>query len=85
MQLGMLLDVGLMEDMALFRVQSGGQPVDDDLPAIGPDAVGIVELRGDGVPIGGEPVGIVKVAQAHPFLDHVIMAQMQPAGGTHTA
>ena len=80
----MLQDLGLLEDGALFGVEAGGQPVDDEAAyeALEPGRVGIV--TGQGVPVRDEEIGRMGFLHGHPVLERAeIVPDMERPGGAH--
>jgi competence protein ComEC len=84
MELHMLLDLGLLEQHAFFRIEPGRHPVLDQLRHKPLDALGLGVFRGQGVPVGHEEKAVVGLLQFDPVFEHAeVMAQMQGAGGAH--
>jgi hypothetical protein len=70
--------------MVLGRVDAGGQPVDDHLPDAGLDALRVVVVGRQRVPVGREEQAGVLGLQLDPvFQDAVVVAEVEPPGGAH--
>ena len=79
-------DVGLDEDEAPFRIDAGGQPVEDHVVYVRPDDLGVAAglHGGQGMHVHGAIDAVIVLLQVHPVLQgaHVI-AQVQQPGGPH--
>ena len=64
----MLGDLGLDKNGALFRRQSGTEPVDEDLAHIFTHGSGIFVVAGKGMPIGHEKETIILILHLYPVL-----------------
>jgi hypothetical protein len=64
---------------------TGSQPVDDHLPDVVFDNVGVFVMRRKRMPVGNEKETLVLVLEFDPVMnDSVQMTKMQTPGGTHT-
>ena len=75
----------LDEYLGSLGIDPRRQPIDDHLPGIALDILGMLVVGGQGMPVGDEEKALILVLQLQPVLQHpMIMTQMQTAGGTHT-
>jgi hypothetical protein len=83
-QFRVLRHLRLDEQGGLAGVDPGRQPVDDHLPGRLLDALRIVVMGGQRVPVGDEEQAGVFVLEPDPVLeDPVVMAEVQRPGGAH--
>ena len=83
-KLRVLLDVGLAEDDALFRVQASAHPIFDHFVDVAADLGGVGVVAGQGVPVGHKKVGFFRVLQFHPVFEHAeVVAKVQGPRGPH--
>ncbi len=79
-------NVRLDEHHALLRIETGGQPVEENVDRIFFYARGVGVVGGQGVPVGDEEEALVLVLHANPVFERAdVVAEMQLAGGTHSA
>jgi hypothetical protein len=84
-ELGMLRHARLDEERGLGGVDAGGEPVDEHLPHRLLDHLGILVVRGERVPVGGEEIAGEFVLQAHPVLERaVIVAEVHRPRRSHS-
>ena len=84
MQFGMLRHFGLDEQGRLIGIDTGCQPVDDHIPGGLLDALRIVVMRRQCMPVGDEKQARVFMLEFDPVFEHpVVMAKMERAGGAH--
>jgi len=84
-QFGMLHNPRLNKESGLAGVDSSSEPVDDQLPGVVGDRLGLVILGGEGVPVGNKEEARVFVLEFDPvFEDTMIVAKVQSARRAHT-
>ena len=84
MQLGVFRHPRLNKEPRRAWIDADREPVDDHVPDALLDDRGPLVLGGQGVPVGHEKEALVFLLQGQPvFEDAMIMAEMQPARGTH--
>ena len=66
MELRVFREAGLNKEDRFLGVDSGTQPVEDDLPGVFLEAAGIGIIGGQGVPVGDKEVALVLVLQLPP-------------------
>src|SRR6185437_1540177 len=86
MQLSMLLHMRLHKHGATLRIQSGGQPVQDDLNRVVAHARGVVVIGRQRVPVGNKEKTGMGVLQLYPVLQRAhIVTQVQFPRRAHAA
>lgn len=86
MQFGVRGDVGLDEHDTLGGIESGGEPIEENLDGILFQARRIGVVGGEGVPIGDEEEAVVLILHANPVDEGAdIIAEVKFAGGAHSA
>ena len=58
----------LNEDGGGARVHPCRQPIDDRIPGVLLDVIGVFVVRGEGMPIGDEEEALIFVLETHPIL-----------------
>ena len=82
----MLLYVGLHKQGALFRGQTGAEPIKHDLFTVIFNGCRIVIVAGQGMPIGNKKITVVIILHSNPvFQGTQQIAEVQRSGGAHAA
>ena len=83
-QLRVLGDARLDEKGRIARVDARSQPVDDHVPHVLADDLGVVVVGGQRVPVRHEEEALVLVLQPDPVLEHpVVVPEVELPGGPH--
>jgi len=80
------LDRRLQEQHRALRIESGAQPVQKHLAAVGVDLAALVQGGGQHMPVGHHEPAVVGILELHPvFQGPRVISPMQAAGRPHPA
>ena len=84
MQFGVLQHLRLLEDDRFFRIETGGQPIDNHVTTGLGDALWRIVIGGQGMPVGDKKQTFVIVLQTDPVFEHAVkVTQMQATRRAH--